>query len=203
MRAFAVVVVVALLAASCVLAQEEKSFPFVMLSKSVNAKVVVLGEKVDVTVAITNFGQVPVYDVLITDKVTGGDARTKTIEILNAFENATLTYSVVPSEYGLFTVPAAEATYALAAGESASHRVVSNSIREEDNVFRGEDIDDASTRGVVSVVTREQYDRMHTKYIRESIAYLFIGAITVVFPFMMYRTKQSQVDYLIRQSKKK
>lgn len=203
MRAFAVVVVVALLATASVFAQEEKSFPFVMLSKSVNTKVLVLGEKVDVTVAITNFGQVPVYDVQITDKVTGGDARTKTIEVLNAFENATLTYSVVPSEYGQFAVPAAEATYALAAGESAAHRVVSNSIREEDNVFRGEEFDDASTRGVVSVVTREQYDRMHTKYIRESIAYLFIGAITVVFPFMMYRTKQSQVDYLIRQSKKK
>ncbi|CUG91110.1 membrane-associated protein, putative [Bodo saltans] len=203
MRAFAVVVVVALMAAACVFAEEEKPLPFVLLSKSVSSKVVVLGEKVDVTVVVTNFGQVPVYDVVVTDKVTGGDARTQTIEVLNAFENSTITYSVVPNDFGNFRVAPAEATYALVAGETATHRVVSNLIREEDNEYRGEDVDDSSTRGFVSVVTREQYDRMHTKYIRESIAYLFLGAITVVFPFMMYRTKQSQVDFLIRQSKKK
>lgn len=203
MRALAVVAVVVLMAAAAVFADEEKPLPFVLLSKSVSSKVVVLGEKVDVTVVVTNFGQVPVYDVQVSDKVTGGETRTQTIEVLNAFENTTITYSVVPSEFGNFRVSAAEATYALVAGESATHRVVSNSIREEDNEYRGEDFDDLSTRGFVSVVTREQYDRMHTKYIRESIAYLFIGAITVVFPFMMYRTKQSQVDFLIRQSKKK
>lgn len=203
MRVAILVLAAAVLAAVAVAQEDAKPLPFVVVSKAVSSKVVVLGDKIDVTVTVTNYGQAPVYDVVITDKVTGGEAQTKNVEVLNFLENATLSYSVTPTTFGSFVVPTAEATYALQAGETATYRAVSNAVREEDFTYRGEEFDDVNGRGVVSVVTRDVYDRMHTKYIRESIAYLFIGAITVVFPFFMYRTKQNQVDYLIRQSKKK
>lgn len=202
MRALVVVAAVLL---ACVAAQPEdsKAIPFLVVSKSVSSKMVVLGEKIDVTVTVTNFGQATVSKIVISDKVNG-EEKTKEIESLAFLENATLTYSVTPQELGSFAISQAEVSYIVQGDETAaSLRAVSNTIFEEDNVFRGEEHDDMKGRGVVLVLTRESYDRLNTKYIRESIAYLFIGAITVLFPFFMYRTKQNQVDYLIRQSKKK
>ena len=184
---------------------EYKAAPFLVVTKSVSEYFVVAGDKVDVTVTVTNFGDAPAFDVVITDAQTGGEAsKEKKLEKLEVGESESLNYTTTTKTLGDFEVKRAEVTYALAVGDQNVLKATSNTIREEEAYYLGENKGDAIlNRGTITVVTREQYDRLHTKYIKETIGYLFVGAISVLFPFFMYRTKQNQVDQLIRQAKKK
>lgn len=55
---------------------------------------------------------------------------------------------------------------------------------------------------MVSVLTRDRYDRLHARFIREFIAYTFLGVIPALFPYMLYRVKQTEVEALLRRAKK-
>lgn len=181
----------------------EKGIPFLVVSKTVNNKMVIKGGSVDVTVTVLNYGSGPAFNVKLTDDVTDGDSKTKEVEALQPLENITLTYTVTPTQYGGFAVPVAVVTYTVEASATAQLFAYSNQLLEEEFVFQGEQVDDLSGRGQVFVATNDEYERANTKYIKESIAYLVLAGILVLFPFYTYRTKQDQVDYLIRMSRKK
>lgn len=214
MRALSVLVLLAAVLAFTVVRAEddvpleaeaptEKGVPFVIVSKTVGNKMVVKGGAVEVSVVVFNYGSAAAYNVKITDDVTEGEAKTKSVDVLEPLENITLTYTVTPTKYGGFEVPVAVVTYTLEASASAQLFAYSNQVLEENFVFQGEDVDDLSGRGQVFVATNDEYDRANTKYVKESIAYLVLAGILILFPYYTFRTKQDQVDYLIRMSRKK
>ncbi|EKF37733.1 hypothetical protein MOQ_002063 [Trypanosoma cruzi marinkellei] len=197
-----VIVVLALFAFMAVgsLAQLD-TMPFLFVSKSVSDEYVVAGNNVEFTVTVYNYGQSPAMDVTITDILVDGTTRTKRVDMLSFGENAVLKYTVTPKELGNYVVGVAEVTYALEKGKPATQRAYSNVIRESNAHFLGEKYDDESFRGVVSVVTRERYDRLHKRYVREIVAYSILCIIPALFPFFVYRAEQNQVELLIRRSK--
>ncbi|ORC90743.1 translocon-associated protein subunit beta [Trypanosoma theileri] len=177
------------------------SHPLLFVSKSVSDDYVVVGNNVEFTVTVYNYGQSPAADVTITDVLVDGSVRTKHIDMLSFGESAVLKYTVTPKELGSYATDVAQVTYALQKGKPATEKAYSNMIREGNAYFLGEGYDDESFRGVVSVVTRDRYDRLHKRYIREFVAYAFLCVVPAVFPLVMYRTVQNQVDLLIRRSK--
>jgi hypothetical protein len=194
--------VVAFLTVSLTLA-ERKPVPFLSVHKSVSKHHVVLGESFDVTVLALNLGQAPAFDVRVKDEdPVGGAVHTGGAPQLNFGDNFTLTYTVVPKELGKITIGTATVTYTVDAGHEKVLKAVSNTIREEEGLWRGETIDDMEMRGNVIVMTREEYDRLYSRFVKEIIAYAFLGAVLVLGPYVKYRTSQNQVEYLIRQSKK-
>ncbi len=193
------------LLAVLVMAQPEyKAAPFLVVTKAVSEYYVVVGNTFDVKVTVTNHGDAPAFDVSIVDSQGSEPAKKHSVEKLETGESAFLNYTTVAKALGDLDISRAEVTYTLSVGDSNVLKATSNTIREEEAYFLGETKGDAITnRGTITIVTSEQYDRLHTKYIKETIGYLFVGAISVLFPFFMYRTKQNQVDQLIRQAKKK
>jgi hypothetical protein len=185
-----------------VLAQpEHKPAPFLVVTKTVSEYYVVQGNSFQVNMKVANYGDAPAYDLVLENKDLEG--KVEKIEQLDPDHVYSLNYSVTTAQVGDLPIQRALVTYALQAGDATVFKAWSNTIREEEAYYQGEDKPDAVTnRGTVSIVTSEQYDRRHTKYIKETIGYLFIGAISVFFPFFMYRTKQNQVDQLIRPVKK-
>lgn len=200
MRWIAVVFAVFVLVTASSVAQTDTS-PFLFVSKSVSDDYVVAGNSVEFTVTVYNYGQSPAVDVVITDLLADGTTRTKRVDMLSFGESAVLKYSVTPQNMGNYAVGVAEVTYALQTGSSATRKAYSNVIREGNAYFMGENFDDESFRGVVSVVTRERYDRLHKRYIREFIAYICLCLFPVIFSFIVYRVEQNKVDLLIRRSK--
>ncbi|ESL09543.1 hypothetical protein TRSC58_02734 [Trypanosoma rangeli SC58] len=197
-----VLVVFALFAATAVGSEAQSdALPFLFVSKSVSDDYVVADSSVEVTVSVHNYGQSPAVNVTITDLLLDGTTRTKRVDILSFGETAVLKYTVTPKDLGNYPVGVAEVTYALQKGMPATHKAYSNVIREGNAYFLGENYDDESFRGVVSVVTRERYDRLHKRYAREIVAYSILCVIPALFPFFVYRAEQSQVDLLIRRSK--
>lgn len=181
----------------------EKGIPLLVVSKTVSNKMVLKGGAIDVTVTVINFGSAAAYNVKLSDDVTDGETKTKEVDVLDSLENITLTYSVTPANYGAFAVPVATVTYSIDAAGASQLTALSNEVLEEEFVFQGETVDDMAGRGTVQVATSDEYERANTKYIKESIAYLVLAGVLVLFPFYTYRTKQDQVDYLIRNSRKK
>ncbi|KEG14431.1 translocon-associated protein subunit beta [Trypanosoma grayi] len=195
-------VAVALFATMAVgLQAQSDTLPFLFVSKSVSDDYVVVGNTVEFTVTVYNYGQSPAADVTITDVLVDGTTRTKRVDMLSFGESAVLKYTVTPKDLGNYAATVAEVTYALEKGKPATEKAYSNVIREGDAYFLGESYDDESFRGVVSVVTRERYDRLHKRYLREVVAYAFLCIIPALFPLVVYRAEQNQVDLLIRRSK--
>ena len=197
-------IVAVLIFATLVVANEEeiKGSPLLVVKKTVSENNVVLNEKLDVVVTVTNFGQSPAFDVQITD-ISPTTPQTKEIESLGFNESLSLSYVITPDTLGPLHIGAAEVTYLAQQGDEMRMKATSNLIREEDGIYRGEQDETPDYRGTVHVVTRDEYERINTKYIKETAAYLFLGAVPIFFPFFLYRTKQNQVDHLLREIRKK
>jgi len=175
--------------------------PLLAVEKTVKDYYVVKGDSIAVSLVITNYGASPAFNLQISD---GDRTGVLNVDVLAPGANWTTNYTIPTSTIGDIPLPRAKVQYQTSPDDKAQLQAASNELREEEayHVDRRRSSTPELLRGVVSVVTRERYDRMHTKYIKESIAYLVIGAVSVLFPFLVYRTKQNQVDLLIRQRKK-
>ncbi|KAG8343731.1 putative Translocon associated protein beta (TRAPB) CARDB Domain of unknown function DUF11 [Trypanosoma vivax] len=177
------------------------SQPLLIVSKTISNDFVVVGDTVEFTVTVYNYGQSPAHDVTVTDLLADGTVRTKEVGMLSYGESAELKYTLTLKDLGNYPVGVSEVTYALEKGGEKVGRAYSNVVREGTAYYYGEHYDDESFRGVVSVLTRERYDRLYKRYVRESIAYAFLCVIPALFPFVVYRMEQNQMDLLIRRSK--
>ncbi|CAM40463.1 conserved hypothetical protein [Leishmania braziliensis MHOM/BR/75/M2904] len=181
---------------------EMNPHPLVFVSKTTSSDDIVLGTSLEVSVTVTNYGQSPAFDVQISDHLEDGSLQSKFIASLPYGASETLRYTVTPSALGNYAVSVAEVTYNVEQGNAAtSRKALSNMIRESEAYYYGDGVDDESFRGFISVFTRDRYERLHARYIKESTAYLFLGAIPALFPYVLYRVKQSEVDSLLRQRK--
>lgn len=197
---------VALVATACVaqVAQEAEMNPqpLLFVSKTTSSDDIVLGSSVEIVVSVTNYGQSPAFEVQVSDLLGDGTLKSLSIASLPYGASETLRYTVTPRALGNYPVSVAEVTYNLEQGNPAtSRKALSNLIREGEAYYFGDSVDDESFRGVISVLTRDRYDRLHARYIKESTAYIFLGAIPALFPYVLYRVKQSEVDALLRRGK--
>lgn len=185
-------------------AAEKGADAYVVVTKTVSSGDVIVGTPVTVTVTANNIGHQPAYNVLLTDAhPLGGEAPSKSAEKLASGENITFSYSFTPSELGPTVIPTAECVYSPAAGDDTIIKSFSNYIREELDLYRGDTDTTPAVRGTVMVMTAHQYDRIHSTKVLELISYLALCAVPVVVPFLLFKSKLSQIDSLFREAKKK
>lgn len=198
------VLIVAALLLAVVAAADKKETPYIMVTKSVSETDVIVSKPVTVTVSAINIGQGAAFDVSIVDShPLGSESQTKSAPKLEQGENITLTYVFIPTELGTLHVRPATVTYLTAEGETNTESALSNFINENEELYRGEMDESTSVRGLVAVMTQDKYDALHASKILEIIVYGIFCAIVVVFPYYLYKAKQSQVETLLREAKKK
>lgn len=195
---------VALLATVCFAQMPpESTTPLVFVSKTTSSGDIVLGGSVDIIVTVHNYGQGPAFDVVVTDELEDGTKQERRFDSIPYAGSETMRYTVTPKALGPYPVGAATVTYNLEQGNPETEQTAHSSvIREDTAYYRGENHDDISFRGTVSVLTRERYDRLHARFIKETVAYLFLGVLPAVFPYVFYRGKQSQVELLLHRAKR-
>lgn len=177
--------------------------PLLAVSKTVSSKDIVLGSKVDVRVTVTNIGQNTAYNVVAHDMQLDATERVEKVDSLSFGESFSFHYVVKPSALGAYPISLSRVTYNLEPGNNATaHTAYSNAIREEESFF-GTNQEDEALRGSIGVYTREQYDRVHARYFREVVAYLFLGLVLSLTPFVLYRMKKSEMYAIQRRSRQK
>lgn len=200
MRSVALLLCVAVLSVAVTYAAvDAKSKPFLVLHKEVSEDAVVVGGELTVTVSVTNFGQSPAFDVQIVDISPTGGEQTKAVERLDFNQTESVRYTVRATSIGVLKIGTAEASYLAQQGDESRLKATSNLVREEQRDETG----NSRVKGTVDVVSASQYDRLHTRYIRETIGYLVLASVPVLFPFFIYTTKSAEVDLLLRESKRK
>lgn len=198
------VLILAALLLAVVAAADKKETPYITVTKSVSETDVIVSKPVTVTVTAFNLGQGPAYDVSIVDShPLGSESQTKSVPKLEHGENVTLTYVIIPTELGALSVRPATVTYLTAEGETSTESALSNFINENQELYRGELDETPSVRGLVAVMTQDEYDALHATKIVEVIVYAVFCAIVIVFPYTLFKSKQSQVETLLREAKKK
>ncbi|CCW61535.1 unnamed protein product [Phytomonas sp. EM1] len=177
--------------------------PFIFVSKTTSCNDLALGSSVEIVTTVYNYGQSPAFDVVITDMLENGTIKEKRVDSIPYNGSETLRYHIQPSKLGEYPVGLATVRYNLEQGDNTtSQTALSNLIREGDAYYMGEDVDDESFRGRLSVLTRERYDRLHARFIKETTAYIFLGCIPTIFPYVLYHVKQSMIVEILRRSKR-
>ncbi|CAD2217943.1 translocon-associated protein subunit beta [Angomonas deanei] len=201
---FSLVIALALTVTLAQSSVETITDPFLIVSKHTSSDDIVLGTSFDVVVEVTNQGQSPAYEVEVVDVLEDGTKKTIRAEVLPFGKPVVLRYTVTPKVLGNYLVGVTRVTYNTVQGDSSSQRVaMSNFIREGEAHFLSEGVDDESFRGVVSVLTRERYDRLHAKYVKEIISYIFLGLVPAFFPYALYSMNvRAEADVLVRKTKK-
>lgn len=176
--------------------------PLLFVSKTLSSVDVKVGERVEATVTVSNYGQSPAFDVIVKDISGNNTMHTLTEETLPYGASITLRYEFTATTLGKYPINVAHVTYNLVKGDaSSSQNSYSNMIREKDAYYRGSEVDDESLRGMISVLTRDQYARLHAHFYKEYVALIFLGCVPILFPYILLRVKQSQVDALLRRAK--
>jgi uncharacterized repeat protein (TIGR01451 family) len=189
--------VLLLVAAVAVLADEKAGKPYLVVHKEVSEGAVTVGDEVKFTVTVTNHGESPAFDVQLVDKSPNGEEQTKAVEKLETQQSVSIEYTFKSSVLGDVLAPAAKVTYLEQQGSETRFTSYSNLINEHDR----ENFEHPS-RGELHVVTATEYERLHTRYVKEILGYILAAVVPVLFPFYMYKSKQSQIEHLLRESKK-
>lgn len=188
-------ILVASLLACLVFAQAENAF--IVIHKTVSESTALLGSEVKVDVIAWNKGTGSAFNFRLED-----DTHAKEVPVLAANENVTLTYALKAANLGQLEVSQASATWTASEESSDKLKAFSNVIREEER-DETKHATEMSERGFVDVVTADVYERLNTRYIKETILYAFFALLSVGFPFSIYRQKQVQVDFHLKESRKK
>eukprot|EP00758_Cryptobia_borreli_P012953 Tbor_TRINITY_DN5791_c0_g5::TRINITY_DN5791_c0_g5_i1::g.20220::m.20220/K13250/SSR2; translocon-associated protein subunit beta len=200
----AIVATAAVTSAALSTPTEEKPHPHLLIIKEIPTYDVVLSHPVTVTITVMNIGTSAAHDVhLIDPHPLGESAESKAVYTLEAGANITTTYQFIPKELGAVRIGPCEVTYVENQGDTVTLKATSNYIREEEDLYRGDIEDSFAVRDIFSVITEEQYDKIHSKKILEMASYFFFCLFPVGMPFAMYKSKQLQVDNLLREARKK
>jgi hypothetical protein len=168
--------------------------PLIAVHKEVSEVNALLGSQVAVTVTAVNVGDEPVSEVELRD----GDAQ-KSVDTLAPGQNLTLTSTVEAANLGNLDVGFATASWAEGEGRG---RAVSNQVREEERDEK-KHAQELGPRGFINVVTPAEYERLNTRYIKETILFVVFAAVIAGFPFGVYRQSLMQVDFHLKESRKK
>ena len=182
-------------------APEEKQEPIIVVRKTVSEGNVVLGGSVKVKTILNNWGNSDAFDVTLTDNAPSGQKEKKADKI-GAQDTLEIEYEIPASELGRLPIGQAKASYKVSADATEKLSAVSNVVREEERDER-KHAQEEGERGFVNVVTAAQYERINTKYIKETIVYAIFATILIVFPFMVYKQKAAAVEAHLRECRKK
>ena len=174
--------------------------PMLVTHKTVSESNVVLGGELKVHVMVKHIAGGVAYDVQLTDNSPDGQ-KSKQVAELKADESIEIDYVITPKELGQLTISQAKATYLAEKDGSTRLTSVSNVVREEERDERRH-AQTEGERGFVNVLTSAQYEKLNTKYIKETILYLISSGLLVVFPYFVYRQKLVQVETHLRECRK-
>ena len=184
------VVLVAVLAAAAL------ASPMIVVHKTVSEANVLVGGNVAVTTVAMNIGDEPATDFVLEDA-----GEKKSVAALAPQENVTIESTLTATALGELEVPVATATWA-GADASSRLRATSNVVREEERDEKKHAVE-LGPRGFVNVVTATEYERLNSRYIKETIAYALFAATIVALPYAFYRSSLAQVDALLKEARKK
>ena len=187
----------------CVCFAEDTLVPFLVVKKDVSETHVVVGGSLTVNITISNKGASPAFSANVVDKSPDGTEQTAAFEKLAPGEVQTLSYVVRSDKVGDWNLTAAEVTYKDKEDAVKTRKAFSNLIREEEHVAYGEGSESRHVRGIVHVLSQDDYARLHSRHIKEIIAFILLGLLPVIFPFFVFRAKQNQVEHLLREANKK
>ncbi len=181
----------------CVLIVAASGAPLIVIHKSVAETDVLLGSTFEVTTTALNIGEDPAFDFTLRD----GD-NAKDVAVLESQGNVSITTTLSASDLGNLEIPIATASWAAAAGSEERFRATSNVVREEERDEKRH-ATELGPRGFVNVVTATEYERINSRFIKETILYILFAAIVISLPFGIYRQKQVQVDFHLKEARKK
>lgn len=180
---------------------EETPAPLLVIHKTVSESNVVLGGSVKVKTTVFNWGSAEAFDVEVTDNTPTGQ-KEKKADVLKGEDTLVIEYEVPAAELGRLSIGQAKATYLGSKDGAEKLTAVSNVVREEERDEK-KHAQDEGERGFVNVVTAAQYEKLNTRYIKETVVFLIYAAILVVFPFMVYKQKSAAVEAHLRECRKK
>lgn len=171
--------------------------PIIVLHKSVSENNVLLGTDVTISTTAINIGDESAFDFHMVD----GDA-SKEVAVLEAQANVTVVTTIKANELGNLIVKPATASWALSAGANERLRATSNEVREEERDEKRH-ATELGPRGYINVITASEYSRINSRFIQETVLYLLFAGAIILFPFGVYRQKQIQVDFHLKEARKK
>lgn len=171
--------------------------PTIVIIKSVPESNVELGGVVTVTTTAINVGDAPAFDFNLRDGETSKD-----LASLEPQANVTFVTTLTASALGNLEIPLATASWAAAAGSEERFRATSTQVREEERDEK-KHATELGPRGFVNVVTAAEYARINSRYIVETVLYVLFAAVIIGFPFGVYRSKQREVDFFVKEARKK
>jgi hypothetical protein len=169
--------------------------PVIVIHTQVSEPSVLHGTEVKITTTASNVGDEPANDFILEH------FETKTVESLGENQNVTIVHTISAANLGALEIPKATATWAVA-DESVRRRATGNEVREEERDEKRHAIE-LGPRGFVNVIGSTEYDRLNSRFIKETILYIIFAAVVVGFPFGVYRQKQVQVEFHLKESRKK
>lgn len=169
--------------------------PVIVVHKQVSETNVLVGTEVVVTTTAINIGDTAAIDFVLQDGEIKKEAT------LEPQANVTIVTTIPAPQLGNLQLAAATATWT---GEdrTTAFRATSNEVREEERDEKRHAME-LGPRGFVNVITGSEYERLNSRYIKETILYILFVAVVVGFPFGVYRQKQVQVDFHLKESRKK
>jgi hypothetical protein len=185
-----VVVFVALLAVAAFAA------PVIIVHKEVSEPHVLHGGELRITTTAHNVGDEPATDFVLEDQ-----SETKKVASFGPGENVTITSTVTAHTLGNLDLASAVATWAVA-DETTRRRATSNQVREEERDEKRH-ATEVGPRGFVNVVTSSEYERITSRFIKETILFTVFALVIVGFPFGVYRQKKVQVELHLKEARKK
>jgi len=191
-----VLLVAALAFARAEEAAEKEADAFLLVDKKVSSIEAVVNTNYTVDITVSNIGSSPAFAIEINDdrqasaKVLSGSRASK-VEKLGAGETSTLSYTVTYAERGDVDVHPTAVSYANAPDSSERRTVYGNRVFEEDYEVANE------FKGVVQVLSQSEFDKRHTKKMKEWSMFIFLTFILVGGPGVIYQLQKNRIDELV------
>lgn len=191
---FATVVLLGLLAV-CTARKPLKNEPHLLVLKSMDAYEAVLDKPLTVSLNVFNVGQSAAHQIEIDDSAAWPVKYVKEVEgkrkasilSLGAGLNKTVTYQLAPilaTKSGKLPASSAKITYSLKAEARANKVVYSNTFPS------------------LPLFTAADFERKHSRHVKEWVTFLVLSLIPVGLPGAMYYLASNKLDKLVGKERK-
>eukprot|EP00759_Apiculatamorpha_spiralis_P056462 PhF_6_TR8059/c0_g1_i1/m.12476/K13250/SSR2; translocon-associated protein subunit beta len=170
-------------------AKDGSRVPFLIVNKALSATEIIQGGEVSVALSITNVGRSPAFKVSAADNLNG--PHSEKFASIAAGQTVTFKYSAKFNELGAFPCDSAKVTYAADETEGSAQLVALSTQANEE--LEGQGVDKSP---VISVLTPYEYERKHTRYIKEWVLYVLLLSVPLGLPFYLYSVRSSELAAL-------
>eukprot|EP00760_Papus_ankaliazontas_P027038 PhM_4_TR3115/c1_g1_i1/m.21969/K13250/SSR2; translocon-associated protein subunit beta len=177
----------------------ETGAAFLLVRKSLSAAEVIVDSEIKVTVSITNAGRSPAFSVKAVDdawkaNVLSGE-RQATFDKVLPRETVSFSYTIrAPATPAVMDCPEAKVTFLAEAGAAEESAQVVRSTRVNEEI----EMPIEKQTGVISVLTASDYERKHTRHIKEWATFFLLLTIPLGMPLYLYQVRSNELDVLTK-----